>query len=451
MSATDVIFEPLDFRNLTVPNRLVASSIGSRIDFYDGTGTEIRIRWDVKWARTGVGAMISTHSPVDPRGNLSPHFAHIDRDDRIPFWRELIRRVHENDCKYILQLVFGGRHREVAGIHYDKGLSSTDKPDWFRGFLCTRMTTEQIKGVVDAFGQAARRAREAGADGIELHGANGFVITQFLSKEINDRKDEYGGSLENRARFPLEVVREVRRQVGDDFHLQFKISLAEHVREVYPWRRSDGNKVEDSVQICKLLEAAGVDAFHISAGANYPHPRNPAGKFPIDDVAQIFDQVSAGRHPWRDFALLKSPMKRLVRRWWERPSRGREEGIHLADSQALKDAVSVPVICGGGFQTASLIGDAIERGACDAVALARPLIANPDLPKMFAAGLDRPPKPCTYANKCLINLAMHPVGCYDESRFDSREEMMGEAMAIFEPPAMVAAEDARPAPTATSG
>jgi 2,4-dienoyl-CoA reductase-like NADH-dependent reductase (Old Yellow Enzyme family) len=135
-------------------------------------------------------------------------------------------------------------------------------------------------------------------------------------------------------------------------------------------------------------------------------------------------------------------VKRLVQRWWERPSRGREEGINLGDSQALKNAVSVPVICGGGFQTASLIGDAIEQGACDAVALARPLIANPDLPKMFAAGLDRPPKPCTYANKCLINLAMHPVGCYDESRFDSREEMMREALAIFEPPAMVAVDDA---------
>ena len=344
MSGADVIFQPLEFRNLTIPNRLFCSSIGNRIDFYDGTGSEIRIRWDVKWARTGVGAVISTHSPVDLRGNLSPHFAHIDRDDRIPFWRELIRRVHENDCAYILQLVFGGRHREVAGLHYDKGMSSTDKPDWLRGFECTRMTTAEIASVVEAFGQAARRAREAGADGIELHGANGFVITQFLSKGINDRTDEYGGSLENRARFPLEVVREVRRQVGDDFHVQFKISVAEHIREVYPWRRSDGNTVEDSMQICKLLEGAGVDAFHVSSGANYPHPRNPAGKFPIDDVAKIFDLVSGGKTPLRNFILLKTPVKRLVRRWWEWPTRGREEGIHLLDARALKSAVSVPVI-----------------------------------------------------------------------------------------------------------
>ena len=440
MSATalDPIFQPLEFRNLTVPNRLICSSLGNRVDFYDGTGTEIRIRWDVKWARSGVGAMVSTHSPVDVRGNLAPGFAHIDRDDRIPFWRELIRRVHEHDCAYIIQLAFAGRHREIVGLHYDKGLSSTDKPDWLRGFPSARMTTEQIASVVDAFGQAARRAREAGADGIEIHGANGFLLTQFLSKQINDRTDEYGGSIENRARFPVEVVREIRKQAGDDFHVQFKISVAEHVREVYPWKRNDGNTVDDSIQIAKLLVAAGVDAFHVSAGAQYPHPRNPGGSFPVDEIARVFDVASSGRHQLRDFIIFKTPVKRLLRRRWERPSRGREEGIHLADAQALKSAMDVPVICGGGFQTASLIRDAIVQGQCDAAALGRPLIANPDLPRMFAAGMDRPPKPCTYTNKCLMSVPVHPVGCYDESRFDSREDMIREAMAIYEPPVAVA-------------
>jgi 2,4-dienoyl-CoA reductase-like NADH-dependent reductase (Old Yellow Enzyme family) len=446
-SAVDTIFQPLEFRNLTVPNRLFCSSIGNRIDHYDGSGSEIRIRWDVKWAQTGVGAMISTHSPVDIRGNLSPHFAHIDRDDRIPFWRELIRRVHQHDCLYILQLVFAGRHREVAGIHYQKGMSSTDKADWWRGFECTRMTTDEIASVVQAFGQAARRAREAGADGIEIHGANGFVITQFLSKAINDRTDEYGGPRENRARFALEIVREIRRQVGDDFHIQFKISAAEHAREIYPWRRNDGNTIEDSMEICKWLADAGVDGFHISAGANYPHPRNPAGKFQIDEVARIFDLVSSAKRPVRDFLMLKTPVKHAVRWWWERPSKGREEGINLGDARAIKSAVGVPVICGGGFQTASVIAGGIEDGSCDAVALARPLIANPDLPKMFAEGLDRPPNPCVYANKCLTHLATDPVGCYEESRFDSREEMVRQALAVYEPPVGVPAAEEQPVAT----
>ena len=113
-----------------------------------------------------------------------------------PLLARVDRRVHEHDCAYIVQLAFAGRHREIVGIHYDKGISSTDKAELFRAFPCTRMTAEQIASVVRAYGQAARRAREAGADGVEIHGANGFVITQFLSREINDRTDEYGGSLE---------------------------------------------------------------------------------------------------------------------------------------------------------------------------------------------------------------------------------------------------------------
>jgi tRNA-dihydrouridine synthase len=99
-------------------------------------------------------------------------------------------------------------------------------------------------------------------------------------------------------------------------------------------------------------------------------------------------------------------------------------GINLPDARAIKKAVSVPVICTGGFQTASVIQNAISDGSCDAVSIARPLIANNDLVKMFAQGLDRAPQPCTYCNKCLVNVVENPLGCYEESRFKSREEMI---------------------------
>src|SRR5207344_2525370 len=102
-------------------------------------------------------------------------------------------------------------------------------------FPCERMTIGQIHETVEAFAEGARRAREAGLDGVELHGANGYLITQFLSSAINDRTDEYGGSLENRARFVLEIVRAIRRRVGDDFHLQMKISTTEHSNAVRFW------------------------------------------------------------------------------------------------------------------------------------------------------------------------------------------------------------------------
>ena len=92
------------------------------------------------------------------------------------------------------------------------------------------------------------------------------------------------------------------------------------------------------------------------------------------------------------------------------------------------------MICTGGFQTASVIRQAIEGGACDAVSIARPLVANNDLVKIFEKGLDRPPKPCTYCNKCLVNVLQNPIGCYEESRFESREQMIHEIMSVFDPP-----------------
>ena len=111
------------------------------------------------------------------------------------------------------------------------------------------------------------------------------------------------------------------------------------------------------------------------------------------------------------------------------------EGANLSDAKAIKAAVSVPVICTGGFQTASKIRAAIERGDCDAISAARPLVANPDLVHQFEAGKDRPDRPCTYCNKYLVHVVEHPIGCYEESRFDSRDAMIAQVMSVFSPPA----------------
>jgi 2,4-dienoyl-CoA reductase (NADPH2) len=118
---------------------------------------------------------------------------------------------------------------------------------------------------------------------------------------------------------------------------------------------------------------------------------------------------------------------------WTRARGERIEGINLDDSRAIKQAVTIPVICTGGFQTASVIRNAIQEGACDAVSIARPLLANNDLVRLFEAGLDRPPKPCTYCNKCLTNVLENPLGCYEESRFESREAMISQILSVYEP------------------
>jgi 2,4-dienoyl-CoA reductase (NADPH2) len=434
---SDVIFEPLHFRSLTVKNRIFRSNIAGRFDNYDGSGNQARINWEVKFARGGVGGIISSFVPVQIRGRIIPNYATIHTDTRIPFWRAVGRAVHEYDCRFILQLSHAGRQRDVGGIEYPYAHSSTDKKDPLHGFECERMTVADIRETVAAFAEGARRAREAGLDGVELHGANGYLITQFLSSAINDRMDEYGGSLENRARFVLDIVRAIRARVGADFHLQMKISAVEHNDAVIKFEKP-GNTLEESIQVCRWLVEAGVDSIHVSTGSSFPHPKNPAGTdLPVDVLADTYDTLgSSGTRTVRNLLLFQNPLTaRLLRHQWLEAGvpPDRIEGANLPEARAIRQAVPVPVICTGGFQTASVIRRAISDGDCDAVSIARPLVANNDLVQQFAAGRDRAPNPCTYCNRCLAHVVEHPLGCYEESRFASREEMLAQVMSVFEP------------------
>ncbi len=442
----DAIFQPLVFRNFTVKNRIFRSNISGRFDNYDGSGNQARINWELKFASNGVGAILSSFVPVTIRGRIMPNYATIHDDNRVPFWRELIRRVHEHDCRYLIQLSHSGRQRDIAGIEYEKGLSSTDKAEPLHGFQCDRMTHEDIEHTVAAFALGARRARDAGADGVELHGANGYLITQFLSSAINDRTDDYGGTLKKRARFLLEVVAAIRAEVGRDFHLQVKLSAIDYNNALTPFEPA-GTVLEDSLQVGEWLEGAGVDALHISTGSSFPHPKNPPGEFPVDEALKTFDtMISSGENELRNYLALRSePTAKLYQFLWNRARGECIEGINLESSRAFKQRVKIPVLCTGGFQTASVIRHAIEAGDCDAVSIARPLVANNDLVKMFEGGLDQPPKPCTYCNKCLVNVIENPLGCYELSRFSSREEMIAQILSVFSPPpfAELAAQEDR--------
>ena len=411
--------------------------MAGRFDNYRGTGSQALINWEEKFARGGVGAILSAHVPVNIRGRILPHYTTIDRDERIPFWRRLGKKIHEYDCKYILQLAHSGRQQDVLTIENlgQKPLSSTSKKESLHGFRPQAMTRAEIKETIQHFVDGARRVREAGLDGIELHGANGYLITQFLSSAINDREDEYGGSLENRARFLLEIIRGIRQEIGHDFHLQVKFSAVEYNNAVIFWEKP-GNTLEDSIQIAKWVEEAGADAIHVSTGSLFPHPLNPPGGLPLEETSRNYQaMLSSGDYTVRNYAMFRYRLLRpIFRYFWDRTRGNIIEGINVHDAGEIKKHVSVPVICTGGFQTASYIRKVINEGSCDAVSIARSLIANNGLVKLFAEGKDRPDKPCTYCNKCMVNVLSNVIGCYDVSRYDGDEaKMIAEVMSVFEP------------------
>ena len=162
-----VIFNPIKFRNLEVKNRLFRSNVSGTFDDYNGHGTNARINWEEKFARGGVGAIISSFTPVTVRGRIMTRYAMIDDDDKIPFWRALGQRIHKHDCKFILQLSHSGRQQDVGGVEnlYKKALSSTNQMDYFHGLLCQAMTKTEVQETVQLFAEGARRAKEAGLDG----------------------------------------------------------------------------------------------------------------------------------------------------------------------------------------------------------------------------------------------------------------------------------------------
>jgi 2,4-dienoyl-CoA reductase (NADPH2) len=227
------------------------------------------------------------------------------------------------------------------------------------------MTKQEIAETVNDFaeGRAAARARRA-STASSCTGANGYLITQFLSSAINDRNDEYGGSLQNRARFVIEIVKAIREKVGSDFHLQMKISATNttttwrsEIRGARQYRRG----LDSGLQMAGGRRRGRLSRLHRQ---RLPHPKNPAGSdLPIDVLGSVYEQLaSSGRHGLRNLLFFRGSVTGPVfKELWLKAGVPADhiEGANLPDARKIKQAVSVPVLCTGGFQTASVIRNAI--------------------------------------------------------------------------------------------
>ena len=332
-----VLFENININGLTLKNRFVRSATWDGLAGPKGEAAPAMTKLLCDLARGGVGLIVTGHAYIRPEGIASSNQLGIHEDSLIPGLAEMVKEIHRAGGKVAAQLAHAGLHA-LTDLTKVPALAPSPQPD--KGpELCREMTLDQIRKTVKSFGQAAARAREAGFDAVQIHAAHGYCLSQFLSPACNRRSDQYGGSLENRSRFLLEAVKEVRSVLGPDFPVMVKINCRDFVE--------NGLELADSLKVGQALEQAGLDALEISGG--------------------VLDSRKMG--PSR--TGLKTE---------DREAYFREEAA------AFKKTLSIPIILVGGNRSLSLSERLVREGFCDLISMSRPFIRQPDLINRWQAG-----------------------------------------------------------------
>jgi len=429
-----MIFEPFTVKNVTFKNRLIRSSIGGRTAFYDGTVTNAWKNFELRFAQNGVAAIVSATLNVDAYRWSPLEYPQISDDKFIRHLREGISAIHRHDCRYIIQIGDGGSHVQTSLFSQAQdSMGPSPGFDLFYGYRNrrTQMTVADIERSVSEFGQAARRVRETGADGVEVTASKGYLIHQFLNPVVNRRRDDYGGSAAKRFRFLREVIGAVRAEVGPDFLLGVRLSATDrshlplNLRLPLPRRPEQlvGNGTGTYLTYARWLKDLGVDYLHVSNGYGFINPGETPGDFPLEEVKMFANSTRhlSSKAAMRAALLNAVPdrlLLKVLRTGW-----GATEAANLPDARRLRQESGLPVMANGAFQRRSVVESALTSGGCDLVSMARPLLANPDLPRLFAQGIEAPERPCTFCNRCAIRTTLFPLGCYEPLRFDSQDAM----------------------------
>ncbi|MEO8085155.1 MAG: NADH:flavin oxidoreductase [Ardenticatenales bacterium] len=439
-----MLFDPFTIRNVTFKNRIIRSSIGGKTSYYDGTVSPAWQHFERRFAERGVAALVSPTISVHDRRWSPLNYPKISDDRFIAPIREGVAGVQAHDCRYILQIGDPGGHTQMSllpeAVDAKSASAGFDLVFGYRSTI-TAMSVDEIEQAVANFGAAARRVREAGCDGVEVTASKGYLIHQFLNPATNRRTDAYGGSVDKRFRLLREICAAVRREAGDDFLFGVRLSAVDNyalpVNLRWPpafrlGRYRHGNGLPETLHYGHELKALGVDYLHISSGYGFINPTESPGAWPVDAFrlyANATAHLSAKARVRAMLVGLPAPVVRAVfgLGWHVRPAG------NAAYAKIFRDEVGLPVIANGGFESRGGIEAALTAGQCDLVAMARPLLANPDLVRQFERGIDLPERPCTHCNRCSVATAVLPLGCYDPSRFESQEAMEAQVVAWSSP------------------
>ncbi len=344
------LFDKTRINGLTLKNRFVRSATWEGLAGEDG-GPDRRLEeFYAKLAEQELGLIIQGHAYVRPEGQAGVGQLGIHDDRLIPAYARIARAVHDRGGVICAQLAHAGllARTDLSGLPAlapspsAKGLDNTAQ----------ELTPEEIGEIALAMARAAARAREAGYDAVQIHAAHNYLLSQFLSPRFNRRRDEYGGSLENRVRALVEAVDAVREEVGPDYPVLVKINASDFL--------DDGLTEEDSIRAARILSRRGVDAVELSGG-NQIDPKLKASRP---------GRITPGT-----------------------------EVYYRSTARAMKAAIDCPLILVGGIRSLNTAKELLEEKAADYIALCRPLIREPGLVKRWRSG-DMRPSGCLQDNSC---------------------------------------------------
>ncbi|MGE5841689.1 MAG: NADH:flavin oxidoreductase [Deltaproteobacteria bacterium] len=344
------LFETTAIKGMKLANRFVRSATWEGMAEADGACTPRLLEVYRRLAEGQVGLIITSHAYVRKDGQAGVYQLGIYDDHLKSGLRRLVQTVHEANGKVIAQLAHAGilANSELSGetpVAVSPAELSEKRP-------VTILTKMDIHEIVVSFGRAAKRAKEVGFDGIQLHAAHGYLMSQFLSPAFNKRDDSYGGPAENRARALIETLEEVRAAVGKDYPVLIKMNSEDGLE--------GGLTLDDSLKAGTMLQEAGIDAIEVSGGTAISKSRNAS------------------------MTGIKSEDK---------------EAYFRAAGKAFKEELEVPIILVGGVRSFNLVEKLLAEGYADYFSMSRPLIREPDLVKRWASG-DRGKARCLSDNLC---------------------------------------------------